>query len=230
MLRIIQGGTSLPASIAVDPTSEFEPGMIAQMKIIGNDIVCGVSDGTAPLGIIDDVRASSFTRNQIDEVVEIKVDYTELDNQNRIISDRQESGCLEFSSLVKSSFISTMDVSLNPVNGVVYVPAGTPLNADLDGDGILDGFRMVVNYTYRVPNQPGEDSTIGSGRITVHYARGFYATDQYDTRQKYPINATLYVGLDGKLTTKQPTANHPGVAMVTAPPVSTNVTLEFLWL
>lgn len=54
MLRLIQVGASLPFSYPVDPTSTFQSGQIAQLKLIGNEIVCGVSDGTAPLGIIDD--------------------------------------------------------------------------------------------------------------------------------------------------------------------------------
>lgn len=230
MLRVVHAGTSLPASFPLDPTAEFEPGMIAQLKVIGNDIICGVSDGTAPLGIIDDIRTKAFTKNQIDELVEIKVNSTELDGNGQIVNSDDSFGFLQFSNLIESSFTSTIAVVLNPVNGVIIVPAGTPLNYDSDGDSVFDSFKIIVNYTYRIPNQPGDDSTIGSGRITVHYNRGFYATDQFDTKQNYALNATLYVGLDGKLTTKQPTSNHPGVAVVTGPPASTNSTLEFLWL
>jgi hypothetical protein len=35
--------------------------MIGQLGVIGNNIVCGVSDGTAPLGIIDDIKVRAFT-------------------------------------------------------------------------------------------------------------------------------------------------------------------------
>jgi hypothetical protein len=230
MLRIVHTGTTLPASFILDPTAEFEPGMIAQLKILGNDIICGISDGTAPIGIIDDIRTKAFTKNQIDEIVEISVENTELNGNGQIVNSADSYGFLQFSNLLESSFTSTISVVLNSVNGVIIVPAGTPLNFDSDDDGIFDSFKIIVNYTYRIPNQPGDDSTVGSGRVTVHYSRGFYATDQFDTRQNYPLNGTLYVGLDGKLTTKQPTLNHPGVAVVTGPPSSTNSTLEFLWL
>lgn len=230
MLRIVHAGTSLPVSFPLDPTAEFEPGMIAQLKVIGNDIVCGISDGTAPLGMIDDVRTKAFTKNQIDELVEIAVENTTIDGNGQIVNAADSYGFLQFSNILENSFTSTVSVILNPVNGVIIVPAGTPLNFDSNGDSIFDSFKVIVNYTYRIPNQPGDDSTIGSGRVTVHYNRGFYATDQFDTRQNYALNATLYVGLDGKLTTKQPTANHPGVAVVTGPPTSTNSTLELLWL
>jgi hypothetical protein len=230
MLRIVHTGTSLPVSFPLDPTAEFEPGMIAQLKIIGNDIVCGVSDGTAPIGMIDDVRTKAFTKNQIDEVVEINAPSTELDENGQVVNKSECYGFLQFSNIIQSSFTSTISVILNTVNGVVIIPPGTPLNYDSNNDGIMDGFKVVVNYTYRIANQPGDDSTVGTGRVTVHYNRGFYATDQFDTRQNYALNATLYVGLDGKFTTKQPTQNHPGVAVVTGPPASTNSTLELLWL
>lgn len=232
MLKIIWIGSALPASFPVDITAEFEPGMIAQLKVLGNDSVVGVSDGTAPLGIIDDVRTTSFTKAQIDEIVEIEVPRSdvELNDNGQLVNTREEMQFLEFPSIIDNSFIATIDVILNAVNGAIIVPPGTPLNFDFDGDGVFDGFRIVCNYVYHIPNQPGDDSTVASGRITVHYARGFYATDQYDTRQNYAMNLTLYVGLDGKLTSKQPTANHPGVAMVTGSPSSTNSTLEFLWL
>lgn len=230
MLKIVHVGSALPASFPMDITAEFEPGMIAQLKVMGNDIMAGISDGTAPLGIIDDVRTKSFSKAQIDEIVEIEVAQTELDDNGRLVNVSSEVQFLEFPSIVENSFVATLDVILNSTNGAIIIPPGTPLNFDFDDDGILDGFRVVCNYVYHVPNQPGDDSTIGSGRITVHYARGFYATDQYDTRQNYALNLTLYVGLDGKLTSKQPTANHPGVAMVTGVPGATNSTLEFLWL
>jgi hypothetical protein len=116
------------------------------------------------------------------------------------------------------------------VNGIITVPAGTELNYDFDGDGVNDGFKIVVNYIYRISNKPGDDTTLSSGRVTIHYQRGIYATDQFDTTQVYPLNATLYIALDGALTTKQPTENHPGVAIVTGPPSATQGTLEFLLL
>lgn len=230
MLKIIHTGTSLAASFTLDPTAEFEPGMIAQLKIIGNDIVCGVSDGTAPLGMIDDVRTRAFTKRQVDEVLTLEVTDTALDGNSNVVNARDEIQFLQFSNLVERSFTSTLSVVLNPVNGAVIIPAGTPLNFDNNDTGQFDGYKLIVNYSYQIANQPGDDSTIGSGRITVHYDRGFYATDQWDTRQTYPLNATLYVGLDGILTTRQPTSNHPGVAVVTGPPTSTNGTLEFMWL
>lgn len=229
MLIIIHLQDPHPVSLPVDMTAEFEPGVVGQLKILGNDIVCGVSDGTAPLGLIDDARTNAFTKPVKDEVVEINVAATTTDANGKLVSVGDQTGFLENPSIIASSFISTVDVMLNDKNGAIIVPAGTELNYDSNGDGINDSFRVITSYIHRINTKPGDDTTLGSGKISVHTSRGFYATDQFDTTQIYPLNATLYVGLDGKLTTKQPTANHPGVAMVTGPPSSTNSTLEFLW-
>lgn len=232
MLKVIHSGNAMPMSLPVDPTAEFQPGAFAQLRVIGNDIVAGVSDGTAPLGIIDDARVAAFTKSQVDEIVQIQVPDTSIavDDNGRLVNSSEVSSPLNNPHIIQSSFISDISVFLNYVNGIITVPAGTELNYDFDGDGINDGFKIVVNYIYRVSNRPGDDTTLSSGRVTIHYQRGIYATDQFDTTQVYPLNATLYVGLDGHLTTKQPTENHPGVAIVTGPPSSTQGTLEFLLL
>lgn len=232
MLKVIHSGNSMPMSLPVDPTAEFQPGMFAQLKLIGNDIVAGVSDGTAPVGIIDDVRTTAFTKSQIDEIVQIEIaqnNITTDENGNKVTISEVNSP-LEFPHIIQSSFISSISVYLNYVNGIITVPAGTLLNYDFDEDGVYDGLKIVVNYIYRVATKPGDDTTISSGRITVHYQRGIYATDQFDTTQSYPLNCTLYIGLDGMLTSKQPTENHPGVAICTGPPSSTIGSLEFLLL
>lgn len=230
MLKIIHAGNAMPLSIAVDPTAEFEPGMFAQLGLIGNDTVASVSDGTAPMGIIDDVRTTAFTKTQIDEVILINVAASTIDDNGNRVNVEDVTGVLEFPNVIEDSFTSTVGVVLNNVNGIVTVPAGSELNYDSDGDGINDSFNIVVNYIYRVAGRPGDDTTIGSGRITIHYQRGIYATDQFDTTQVYPLNANLYVGLDGKLTSRQPTENHPGVAICTGPPSASIGTIEFMLL
>jgi hypothetical protein len=229
MLKAIHIGNSQAMSIPVDPTAEFQPGMIAQLKIIGNDIVAGVSNGAAPFGIIDDVRTNAFTKPQIDEIVVIEAE-TEIDGNGKRVSIYDEIGVLEFPLIVEESFVSDITVALNSINAIITVPAGTEVNYDADNDGINDSFKVITSYVYRIANTPGEDSTIGSGRITVYYARGVYAVDQYDTTAVYALNATLYVGLDGKLTTRRTSAENPGVAYVTGPPSAINGTLEFMWL
>ena len=232
MLKVIHSGNAMPMSLPVDPTAEFQPGAFAQLRVIGNDIVAGVSDGTAPIGVIDDARIAAFTRSQIDEIVQIQVPAASIgiDSNGKLVNTVEVSSPLENPHIIQSSFISNISVFLNYVNGIVTVPAGTELNYDFDGDGTNDGFKIVTSYIYRISNKPGDDTTLSSGRVTIHYQRGIYATDQFDTTQAYPLNATLYVGLDGLLTSKQPTETHPGIALVTGPPASTQNNLEFLLL
>ncbi len=230
MLKVIHTGNALPMSLPVDPTAEFEPGMFAQLGLIGNDTLASVSDGTAPLGIIDDVRTQSFTKPQMDEITIINVKASEIDADGKRVNVEDITGILEYPNIVEKSFTSTMSVILNYVNGVITVPSGTELNYDADGDGVNDSFKVITNYIYKVGGIPGDDSTLGTGRVTIHYQRGIYATDQYDTTQIYPLNSTLYVGSDGKLTSKQPTEVHPGVAVCTGPPSSASSTLEFMLL
>lgn len=222
----------MPMSLPVDPTAEFQPGAFAQLRVIGNDIVAGVSDGTAPIGIIDDARIAAFTKSQIDEIVQIQVPASSIgiDENGKLVNTVEVSSPLENPHVIQSSFISNISVFLNYVNGIITVPAGTELNYDFDGDGTSDGYKIVTSYIYRISNKPGDDTTLSSGRVTIHYQRGIYATDQFDTTQAYPLNATLYVGLDGLLTSKQPTETHPGIALVTGPPASTQNNLEFLLL
>lgn len=231
MLRPIQVGNQLPLQFPLAGEDTFEPGMIAQLRVVGNEVVVGVSDGTAPIGIIDDIRTTSFTRPQRDEVLIVPATGVKgQDDQWRSTKDEKKE--LRYASIVKSSFRINNEapqVALNEVNGVITVPAGSILNYDSDDDDIPDSFRIVVNYYYRVPEIPGEDSTVGSNRVTVWIARGVFETDQYDMDAQYYVNSSLFVGLDGKLTTKQPTDEHPSVAMVTGPPSSIVRTLELMW-
>ena len=56
MLRLVQVGNSLPASFICDPSAEFQPGQVAELTVIGNQVMATVSNGTAPIGIIDDIK------------------------------------------------------------------------------------------------------------------------------------------------------------------------------
>lgn len=228
MLRIVQAGSSLPFSFPVDPNSEFQPGMIGQLNAMGNQIVCGVSDGTCPIGIIDDIRTSAFTTAAIDEVLIIPA--TGVSYNGYLVTANEIRAELANPHIVDRSFTSDVDVALIPRNGVVIIPQGTPLNFQQEGSGVPDAVRVVCSYTYQVPNVPGDDSTLGSGRVTVWFQRIIFATDQYETNVLYPLGANLFVSESGKLTTRQPSANHVSVAIVTAPPNSNVTSLEALWV
>lgn len=231
MLRIIQTGSGLPVSYTVDPTAEFQPGQIAQLKVMGNEVVCGVSDGTAPLGIIDDINTSAFTAPVNDMVIIIPCVGIDDGYGNYFSVVSAEKRIEGYSNVVRSSFVADVPgLILHDINGVIEVPEGTQLNYDADGDGIKDSMRIVISFIYKISNIPGDNTTIGSNKITVWFSRGVYETDQYDTTAQYVLNATLYCNLDGFLTTNQPSPSHPGVAMLTGPPTALNNTIEFMWM
>lgn len=229
MLRVIQSGTGRPGSYPVNPNSVFQPGMIAQMSIIGNDVVAGVSDGIAPIGIIDDVRDTAFTRPKIDEIIIVEAPVVNFDGYTYTlgVNTKQDLGDPH---IIESSFVCDNPniVDLNPHNGMITVKAGAELNYTTPDSITPNAIRLKVSYVYRVMNMPGEDTTIGSGRITVWFTRGIFQTDQFEMTP-YAVNANLYVSSNGKLTTEQTLPNQPSVAMVLVPPSSTNSMLEFIW-
>ncbi len=229
MLRIIQAGNALPTTFPVDPNATFQPGTVGQLYVIGNNIVCGVSDGTAPIGIIDDIKTQAFTAPSIDELVIAPALGVEQNGQ--LVAATDVHWELKNPNIVRTSFVtSPVSCALVERNGTVIFPAGTPLNFDIDGDGVPDSIRTVVNYTYNIPNIPGDDSTLGSGKVTVWFMRMLCQTDQFETSTRYPINANLFVSESGLFTTRQPSPNHPSVAMVTGSPSAIHGTLELLFL
>src|SRR5271157_1297008 len=121
MLRLIQIGNNLPTSFPVDPTATFQAGMIGQLKVLGNEIVCGTSDGTAPIGIIDDINTSAFTAPVIDEVVVIPE--VGIWTGDGYISAAETMKNLRFANIVRSSFVADVEgLILVDVNGVIIVP------------------------------------------------------------------------------------------------------------
>lgn len=229
MLRIIQVGNSLPYSLPVDQTTSFQPGNICQLTVIGNQIVGTKSNGTAPLGIIDDVKTNAFTAVSWNE--EIIVSAVGVPGPGgQLITTADIKAELDNPNIIPNSFISLdVDVQLIPRNGVVVFPAGTVLNFDETGGGVPNAIRTVVNYTYTIPNIVGDDSTSGSQRVTVWFQRMIAESDMYDSTAVYPVNANLYVNESGLLTTKQPAANYASVGIVMAPPSLVIGSLQFLW-
>lgn len=227
MLRLVQVGNTLPANFICDPSAEFQPGQIAELTVIGNQIMATVSNGTAPIGIIDDIKTRAFTNVSWNEVVIVPA--TGVLSGSDLVTPIDIKMELKKPNITASSFNSTVDVVLNPINGVITFIAGTKLNFDLTGSGTPNAIRTIVNYTYQVANIPGDDSTQGSGRMTVWFNRMFFQTDQYETNQQYPVRANLYCSEVGLLTTRRPSAIHPAIGMVTAPPTPMNPMIECLY-
>ena len=228
MLRLVQVGNTLPVSFICDPSAEFQPGMIAELTVIGNQVMATVSNGTAPIGIIDDIKTKAFTNVSWNETVIVPA-VGVIGPNNTIVTPVDIKTELRRPNIVASSFSSEINVTLNPNNGVITFVAGTPLNFDLTGSGQPNAIKTIVNYTYQISNIPGDDSTQGSGRMTVWFERMFFQTDQYETNQQYPLRANLYVSEVGFLTTRRPSSFHPAVGMVTAPPTPMNPMIEVLW-
>lgn len=229
-LRIMQVGNSLPYSWPVNHSSTFQAGMIAQLGIQGNSIVAGVSDGTAPIGIIDDQRSKAFTAVSWDE--EIVVSATGVDIGGGVLTTPIDIKAeLANANVLPDTFVSIpVSIQLIPRNGVIVFPAGTELNYDRLGTGTPNAIRTFVRYNYQIPNVLGDDTTAGSQRITVWFQRGIYQTDIFDSSAAYPLNANLYVNEKGLLTTKQLTPYHPSIAIVTAAPNISWPWCEFLYL
>lgn len=228
MFRMVQSSTSIPASFIVDPSAEFLPGQVAQLMVVGNQVVATVSNGLAPIGVIDEIRTKSFTAVSWQETVIVPA-VGVLNSNNKLVTPIDIKAELENAYVYSSSFVSTVPVQLIPINGVIVFLAGTELNYDAIGSGTPNAIKTIVNYQYQVPNVPGDDSTMGSGRITVWFDRMWFQTDQYETNQQYPIGANLFVSEKGLFTTRKPSEFHPAVAMVSAPPTTTYNQLEVFY-
>lgn len=230
MLRLISTGNSLPYSWPRDPNATFLPGMAAQLKVVGNAVVCGPSNGMAPIGIIDDQRTKAFSALSWDE--EVVVQAVGVPNgAGQLITTVEYQAVLKNPNVYEDSFVSSPTlVHLLPRNGVVIFPVGTVLNFDLLGTGTPNAIRTFVRYSYQIPNVPGDDSTEGSGRITVWMQRGIYETDQIEASASFPLNAPLFSSEKGLWTTRAPFPDAPSVAIVTAPPTAFLSNLQFLFL
>ena len=202
--------------------------MFAELTVMGNQVKATVSNGTAPIGIIDDVKTKAFTNVSWNETIIVPAVGVPGPN-NTIVTPVDISKELRRPNIVSSSFSSTVKVKLNPINGIITFIAGTPLNLDASGSGYPNAIKTIVNYTYQVANIPGDDSTAGSGRMTVWFERMFFQTDQYETNQQYPVRANVYVSELGLATTRRPSLIHPAVGMVTAPPMPMSPLVEILF-
>ena len=153
MLRIIQTGNSLPFSFPVEPSAEFQPGQTAQLTVMGNNVVCGVSDGIAPIGIIDDVKTNAFTTSAVDEVVIAGPIVGVTGPNNTLVTPQDVKAELENPNITMSSFVSDpVDVELIPRNGVVVFLAGTELNFDADGDADMADFGALATAWHSTPD------------------------------------------------------------------------------
>ncbi len=228
MFRIKSPNRPAAYSMPLDPSVEIMPGMVAQLTVIGNTVMATVSDGTAPFAIIDEIRTKSFSAVSWNEVIIQPV--SGVLSGGKFISTVDVMCPLAHPNIISNSFTSTVKGVLNPNNGIITFLAGTELNFDLTGTGTPDSIKAVVNYTYNIPNMPGEDSTMGSGKVTLYYDRFIFETATFETNCSYVVNASIYCSENGLLTSRRPSIYHPAIGMVTSPPSPIgNSMLECIW-
>jgi hypothetical protein len=233
MLRIIaEGSGALPWQLPVDPSATFEAGACLQLGVLGSQIVATVSNGTAFIGIADDVKTRSFTGVSWDEtVITPPILNPILNGNNQLVSPIDIKMELENPNVDANSFVSVnTPCQLIPRNGVIVFPAGSILNFDVLGTGIPNAIKTLVRYAYFIPNIQGDDSTWASQMVTIWYSRFIGETDQYEVNQQYAVNSNLFINEVGKLTTRQIFPNSIAIAIVTAPPAAIHSTLQFMLL
>lgn len=220
---------AIPYSWPVSQSAEFVPGMLAGLTVEGMQVVATVSNGTAPIGIIDDIKTKAFNSTAWDEPVVVPA--AGVMSGGQLITPIDIMTTLQNPNIIPSSFVSIpVDVQLIPRNGVIVFPAGTPLNYDLAGTGQPNAIKTNVRYTYQIPNIIGDDSTFASRRVSVWISRMLAETDQFETNQVYKLSAPLFCSEQGLLTSRQPAPNYPSIAVVTAPPNALLSSLQFLFL
>lgn len=216
---------SLVWSCPIDPSATFEAGNIAGLIEINGELFATVSDGVniPPIGVIDDSRTKAFSGTVIDEIQLIPAATTTVNGV--LVSTVDVMGSLNEVNIIESSFTSNLDVVLNPKKGLVVVPAGTPVNYQTPD---FIGFEVKASYRYTVSDYSGLDSTDGSGLISIHFNRGIFVTNMFDTLSNYYPGQGLYVNSDGLLTSQE--TGSPVVAIALQPASALTNELMFMWL
>ncbi len=212
-------------SAPIDPSATFEAGQIGGLIEINGELFITVSDGDTipPIGIIDDSKTSAFTGTVVEELQIVPSATTVVDGV--LVSTVDVMGALDETNILESTFSANFDLILNPKKGTFIVPAGTPVNFD---DGTTIGFEVISSYRFTIVDFPGDDTTDGSGQLSIHFNRGIFTTNIFDTLSVYSPGQPLFVDSEGKLTSQE-TAS-PMVAIALQPSSSINNELMFMWL
>lgn len=218
---------SLVWSAPVDPSATFEAGQVAGLVEINGELFVTVSDGVSipPVGVIDDNKTRAFTGTVLDEVQLVPAPVT-INSSGQLVSTLDVMGSFDETNIIDSSFASNLDIVLNPKKGVFTIPAGTPVNYD-DGQGFV-GFEIIASYRFKIVDFPGDDTTDGSGQISIHFNRGIFTTNIFDTLATYQPGSPLFVTRDGMLTSQE--TGSPMVAIALQPSSSVSNELMFMWL
>lgn len=216
---------SLVWSCPVDPSATFEAGAIAGLIEINGELFATVSDGVniPPIGIIDDSKTKAFTGTIIDEVQLIPAATTLINGV--LVSTVDVMGSLNEVNIMESSFTSNLDVVLNPKKGLVVIPAGTPVNYETPN---FTGFEVKASYRYTISDYSGLDSVSSSGLVSIHFNRGIFVTNMFDSLAQYWPGQALHVNFEGLLTSQE--TGSPVVAIALQPASALTNELMFMWL
>jgi hypothetical protein len=236
MLRIIEVFNNLPVCVRVDSRAYFQPGQVASLKMKKGEIVAGVCDGLHPCGIIDDIRIRSNVLRMVpkpfNQVHIVPINHPSFDEDlKQIVLAQDHSVKLNHVNIIADSFISDVPGQLKSVNGELILPKGTICNhriSPMDGGCYINyAVRLTCRYAYNVPAPKMDDSTVGSGQVTLWTKNMIADTDMYDTAQEYHKYANLYVE-NSLLTTKRLDYTSKRIGIVLDVPSNDNSMLRFL--
>jgi hypothetical protein len=209
----------------VDPSARFEAGQIAGLIQINNELFITVSDGKTipPIGVLDDSKISAFSGTTVDEIQIVPAATKE--KNGILVSTVDVMGALNETNIIESTFTADLDIVLNPKKGIFIIPAETPVNYD---DGSKIGFQVTASYRFQIVDYPGDDSTDGSGQVSIHFNRGIFVTNIFDVLSTYYPGCPLYVDVEGQLTSQE--TESPVVAIALQPASALTNELMFMWL
>jgi hypothetical protein len=198
------------------------------VEINGEIYVAPATKGIVPIGIIDSNRTMAFSGNSTDEHVFIPSAAKEVNGV--LVSAVDVIGSLQETNIIEGTFACDFSVQLNPKKGLIIIPEGTPLNHEeqLPDNRVIYGFDVTCSYRYVVTGYPGENDVDGSGMISLHFCRGTFLTDQFDTLSSYYPGCGLYVNCDALLTSQE--TDSPMVALALQPANAISNELLFMWL
>lgn len=221
----LEMGTPRPTSYEVEPGSEFMRGQIGFILPNGKLTSKVTNTGSGELakiaGLIDDDKVTTLEDKLIasytavattDSSGDVQVDFV-TGLVDRITTTLAAGTTLadlpSWSAQYKLSTggtyancPNTSTVSINNTTGVITLGvSGLTANTSYTFKiNIVVNVKRTLSGALVVSDMYNNDSTLASGKATVHFLPGIYSTDMYDPLALYTINAPLYVRTDGLIT------------------------------
>lgn len=94
MFELLQTEADHPLTFIAAPSAVFEPGMVGQLMDGPNGLlVCGVSDGANPLGIIDSIKEYRFKEIDYNNFVRIWWMRAKVVTDKYVRGEKYKDGC-----------------------------------------------------------------------------------------------------------------------------------------